>query len=554
MSLNDFLAELAVKYESLETLYLEIGTPDLQKEEESQALFEKLLVVLNEHIQHVAQTKDTFTQESDRMWDDMQRMTGLMGQGDEACTKLIDTLASMSLWDRRVTLQEEYNYIYEQYTQKLEEIRTLYRELAAYIPILGPAFVHPGPYPEEGAEVSFEVIQTFSDNIAMCEKEQKTRIKQVEADIAVIKGLWAELGSVTLDSFDREVIEGSGSEYPISDDVLRRLEMKKNMLREERLKRESKLQEHQAIVAKLWEKLRIDEVERQEFLAEHTGFSAETIRAYKDEQARLEELRIQKVEDFIFMEREEIHELWQTLRYSLEQQESFTPYFEDNFTEESLTIHEKEVARLKLEAEEAGHVLEIVARYEDRLRAIKELELATRDVDRYKAKGAPGRLLKEEKDRKLNARELPKIEAELTEALNRWEEEKRRPFLVYGEVYIDTMKIAASLAREGKENEKQLRAQRKHETLQQDLRYGSRNPKKLSNAADTNIQKDWVSKSAGDTYIPAYVDYPIPYSHDPNKGTVTHSSLCSSSVDNTQCIPPITKQSSSVAPSETERS
>jgi protein regulator of cytokinesis 1 len=157
------------------------------------------------------------------------------------------------------------------------------------------------------------------------------------------------------------------------------------------------------------------------------------------------------------MEREEIHKLWQTLRYGLEQQENFAPYFEDNFTEESLTIHEKEVVRLKLEAEEAAHVLEIVARYEDRLRAIKELELATRDVDRYKAKGAPGRLLKEEKDRKLNARELPKIEAELTEALNQWEEEKKRPFLVYGEVYIDTMKIAASLAREGRENEKQLR-------------------------------------------------------------------------------------------------
>ncbi|KAF9905124.1 hypothetical protein EC991_002010 [Linnemannia zychae] len=473
MSLNDFLAELAVKYESLETLYLDIGTPDLQKEEESQALFEKLLVVLNDHIQYVAQTKDTFTQETDRMWDDMQRMTKLMGQSDEACTKLIDTLANMSLWDRRVTLQEEYNYIYEQYNQKLEEIRTLYRELAAYIAILGPAFVHPGPYPEEGAEVSFEVVQTFSDNIAMCEKEQ------VEADIAVIKGLWAELGPMTLDSFDREVIERSSGEYPISDDVLRRLEMKKNMLQEERLKRESKLREHQASVGRLWDKLRIDEVERQEFVAEHTGFSAETIRAYKDEQARLEELRIQKVEDFIFMEREEIHQLWQTLRYSLEQQESFAPYFDDNFTEESLSLHEKEVARLKQEAEEAAHVLEIVARYEDRLRAIKELELATRDVDRYKAKGAPGRLLKEEKDRKLNARELPKIEAELTEALSRWEEEKKRPFLVYGEVFIDTMQIAASLAREGKENEKQLRAQRKHLTLQQDLRYGSKNPKKI---------------------------------------------------------------------------
>ncbi|KAG0377687.1 hypothetical protein BGX24_005626 [Mortierella sp. AD032] len=479
MSLNDFLAELAVKYESLETLYLDIGTPDLQKDEESQTLFEKLLVVLSDHIQQVAQTKDTFTQETDRMWEDMQRMTRLMGQGDEASTKMIDTLANMSLWDRRVTLQEEYNYVYEQYNQKLEEIRTLYMELAAYIPILGPAFVHPGPYPEEGAEVSFEVVQTFSDNIAVCEKEQKTRIKQVESDIALIKELWAELGPMTLDSFDREVIEGDSGEYPISDDVLRRLEMKKNTLREERSRRELILHEHQAEVTRLWEKLRIDEEEQQEFQAEHTGFGAETIRAYKDEKARLEDLRIQKVQDFIIMEREEIHELWQTLRYSLEQQESFSPYFDDNFTEENLTTHEKEAARLKLEAEEAAYVLDVVARYEDRLRAIKELELATRDVDRYKAKGAPGRLLKEEKDRKLNARELPKLEVELVEALNRWEEEKGRPFLVYGEEYIDTMKTAASLAREGKENEKQLRAQRKHATLQQDLRYGSRNPKKI---------------------------------------------------------------------------
>lgn len=111
--MNDFLAELAVKYEGLETLYLDIGTPEQQKEEESQALFEKLLVVLNDHIQHVAQTKDAFTQETDRMWDNMQRMNRLMGQSDETPTKLIDTLANMTLWDRRVTLQEEYSYIYD---------------------------------------------------------------------------------------------------------------------------------------------------------------------------------------------------------------------------------------------------------------------------------------------------------------------------------------------------------------------------------------------------------------------------------------------------------
>jgi len=113
MSLNDFLAELAVKYEGLETLYLDIGTPDLEKEEQSQTLFRNLMTVLDEHIQQVAQTKDSYTQETDQMWDNMQRMKRLMGQGDEAITKLIGTLANMSLWDRRFTLEQEFNYVYE---------------------------------------------------------------------------------------------------------------------------------------------------------------------------------------------------------------------------------------------------------------------------------------------------------------------------------------------------------------------------------------------------------------------------------------------------------
>jgi hypothetical protein len=157
------------------------------------------------------------------------------------------------------------------------------------------------------------------------------------------------------------------------------------------------------------------------------------------------------------MERDEIIELWMQLRYSYEQQESFTPFFEDTFTEEVLTAHEEEVARLKQEREEAAHVLEIVARYEARLHAIEELEKSTHSADRFNTRGDPGRLLREEKERKQNARELPRLEAELTEALTRWQEEKGRPFLVYGEIYIENMKTAAKLAREGKENEKRNR-------------------------------------------------------------------------------------------------
>ena len=215
------------------------------------------------------------------------------------------------------------------------------------------------------------------------------------------------------------------------------------------------------------------------------------------------------------MEREEIIELWMQLRYGHEQQESFTPFYDDSFTEENLTAHENEVARLKQEREEAAHILEIVARYETRLHAIEELEKSTHSADRFNTRGDPGRLLREEKERKQNARELPKLEAELTEALNRWQEEKGHHFLIYGEEYIHTMQAAAQLAREGKENEKRDRV-RSCQSVCFNTMFILRLNHKETNACFSNfsggkekqgivwiqeLEKDWTSVSQPSTHI-----------------------------------------------------
>lgn len=58
----------------------------------------------------------------------------------------------------------------------------------------------------------------------------------------------------------------------------------------------------------------------------------------------------------------------------------------------------------------------------------------------------PGKLLREEKMRKRIAKELPKIEAELKNILEKWEDEYGRPFLVLGERYLDELYASASKA------------------------------------------------------------------------------------------------------------
>jgi len=152
-------------------------------------------------------------------------------------------------------------------------------------------------------------------------------------------------------------------------------------------------------------------------------------------------------------ERNALYELWDKLYYSPEQQEKFTPLLDDDFTEENLASHEEEVARLKLEVEEHENILNAIEQYRKMLDDIREFEITSMDARRLFHRD-PGRLLREEKFRKRIAREFPRVEKELEDALYEWQEMKGRPFLVYGEEYIKTMKLHAQEAREGKENEK----------------------------------------------------------------------------------------------------
>lgn len=56
----------------------------------------------------------------------------------------------------------------------------------------------------------------------------------------------------------------------------------------------------------------------------------------------------------------------------------------------------------------------------------------------------PTRLLREEKMRKRIAKELPKVETELRNVLDDWEEQWGRPFCVHGQRYLDELELAAA--------------------------------------------------------------------------------------------------------------
>ncbi|KAF9583180.1 hypothetical protein BGW38_010076, partial [Lunasporangiospora selenospora] len=480
MSWDEFLPVLADKHEALEKLYTAMGTPDKDKQQQNQELFDRIFGVLYDHINNLEGKKISMSTDNEAMMTNIRRMMSLVGQDTEGVQKLAETMETMTLWNQHTLLKEEHTYIYEHYKSKLEEIQELYRQLAEYRTVLGPTFVQPGPYPEEGAAVSFDVVQQFTDNIEACEKEKKRRASVVETTVITIRHIWTELGLSAQDAFDRDHIQADHP-LPVTDDIMRRLEMKQSMLEAERLKRDALVKEHLADITKLWDRLRIDEDDREKFMSEHVGLTKNVIRAYKEELGRLEDIKSEKLEEFILEERGKIFELWEKLYYSLDQCQSFQPLFEEVNTDELLEEHETEVARLQQELSENELILVAIERYRMMLDEIREFEITSMDSQRLFHRD-PGRLLREEKFRKMITREFPKVEAELEEALYQWQQVKGHPFLVYGEEYIYTMKLHAQQAREGKENEKLWREQRRQMILQRDLRYGSKNPNKVKTA------------------------------------------------------------------------
>ena len=124
----------------------------------------------------------------------------------------------------------------------------------------------------------------------------------------------------------------------------------------------------------------------------------------------------------------------------------------DVYTDALLYEHETEIERLESLRDQRSPTLALIERYRSLVKDRNDLSASSQDASRLMARGTKGerrdptRLLREEKMRKRIAKELPKVEAELCKALQRWEDEYGRPFLVHGQRYLDELGMSSHTA------------------------------------------------------------------------------------------------------------
>jgi protein regulator of cytokinesis 1 len=259
--------------------------------------------------------------------------------------------------------------------------------------------------------------------------------------------LWAELGTAQeeQDSAIVKYYREQPEQLGLHERDIAILRQKRDSLSDQKKNREKKLQNLRANVEALWIKLDVDPAETKPFLNQNRGCGLRQISQFEAELARLNELKHQNLHLFVEDSRVKLQELWDSLYFSEDEMLEFTPAFSDVYSDALLEAHEREVARLEALKDQRGPTLALIDRHKSLIKERDDLATSSQDASRLMMRGQkgekrdPGKLLREEKMRKRIAKELPKVTVEVRKILESWEEEYGRPFLVYGERYLDEL-------------------------------------------------------------------------------------------------------------------
>ncbi|XP_008939770.1 PREDICTED: protein regulator of cytokinesis 1, partial [Merops nubicus] len=224
-------------------------------------------------------------------------------------------------------------------------------------------------------------------------------------------------------------------------------------------------------IAALWERLQVPEEERESSAVHVPGCRAKTRNALQLEVDHLEELKLQNMKTVIQAIRAELAGYWDKCFYSQEQRENFSPYYDEDYTETLLELHDAEVERVKSYYEAHKDLFEAVQKWEENWKLFLELERKATDPSRFANRG--GNLLREEKQRGKLKKALSKLQEELESRVQAWELEHGGAFLVKGQQFMEYVAEQWQLYRLEKEREKQERQLKKSRQMETEMMYGS---------------------------------------------------------------------------------
>ncbi|ESO04540.1 hypothetical protein HELRODRAFT_78775 [Helobdella robusta] len=320
---------------------------------------------------------------------------------------------------------------------------------------------------------SLQELKDFEQHIEEMEKEKRRRqaiFRDVHADIL---SLLDQLELSPNTSFERLIVCESDS-VTMNLDNLQGAQKYKEELKQLLDENGDVIESMMEKVEQLYKRLELADDEKSVMFKKEVQSSGKMSHRIilMVQLARLEKLKMQNIKKFIIESRKELLHIWDRCYICEEDRRKFTAFYIDDLTEELLASHEDELRRMNDYYNNNKEMLSLVARRQLLWQEFLELERKANNPDRYSNRG--GNLLKEEKQRKKVAVDLPKVEQEVKMLIESWERENDRKFLVGGVAFEEFIRREKENYLAEKENEKIIRHQQKVRQMEEEVMFGSR--------------------------------------------------------------------------------
>ncbi|ELU02314.1 hypothetical protein CAPTEDRAFT_226476 [Capitella teleta] len=477
---QEMLRSLGSALDSLASIWEEIGIMPEQRNARTEVVMVHLRNLLDKMVKEEEGLRSKllsnvakYTSELERLAEEMKLPTPKMSEEGHSILQLEKALRL-----KVDTLNKEKH-------TRLRTLRTLKEEDQHLCDVLccTPYYVPSGSVPSQ------EQLDQLEAHVREMETEKGRRKGIFDNFKTNIVKMMDDLERGPDSSFQRDVVSDDNDSFLLSADNMKALKLFHDELEEkqqENYSRASKLREK---CEDLWRRLQIPEEERAEFLSRNSGFKPKSLNAMREEITRCEHLKLANMRQVIEQTRKQLTEWYDKCYYSREQRSAFRPFFNgnvctqmdnpriftfcaDDFTEESLELHDRQLASVRAYYAENEEMLTNVARRQVLWDDFMEFERKAADPNRFFNRGC--NLLKEEKARKKVMKELPRVEEEVREGIEAWEKANGREFLVGGVRFIDFVKQQWEDHRLMKENEKEQRHMAKVKQTEEEMLYGSK--------------------------------------------------------------------------------
>ncbi|XP_046968123.1 protein regulator of cytokinesis 1-like [Vanessa cardui] len=366
---------------------------------------------------------------------------------------ILDFKEEMMLVDYKRELEEQiagYREQMEQRRKKMKRLVEWQRDLTEKLGVTTHE-LQEIPLPAE------EELDKLKDHLEVLQAERDKRAELFLNTQAEIKDIMDKLQIKPQSKFEQTVVTSLSVDFKVTDYNMDRLAKLKQDLQEKYDQTNNRVLELRERLTKLWDCLEEDYIYRDNFLQAHPGCHPATETALKEEIKRCDQIKRQKIAVFVANVRTKIKLMWDNVMYSTQEREEFLHYYQDIFTEDTLTLHELYLDRITKYYNDNKHIFELVVTRKNLWLKMTELEARASEPGRYHNRG--GQLLREEKERKTIVSNLPKIEAQIRDLVTEYESKTGNTFTVDGKPLLQLIQDEWEIRKAERHNKLSARKQ-----------------------------------------------------------------------------------------------